>query len=336
MTTPVTFDQPLSDEAMRHVLGGIMAGRMPPEEVRAFLTTLARRGETAEEIAAAVGVLRAHAVALPLPAGLLLCDTCGTGGDGQGTINISTLAALVAAGAGVRVAKHGNRAASSRCGSADLLEGLGVHLDASPEAIVRSVQEASFGFCFAPRFHPAMKAVAPIRKELKIRTLFNLIGPLANPAPLAFQVVGVADAALLVPMAEALVRLGIRHGLVVHGADGLDEATTTGETVCREVRAGRVSEEQRLDAARFGLPRAGLDDVRGGDVATNVRIAHDILAGRPGAASDIVALNAGCAIYVAEQARTIEEGIAKARAAVASGRAAAVLEQVKTLSHAAG
>ena len=251
----LTYEQPLRAEAMTRVMEAIMTGRHPAEETRTFLTSLARRGETAEEIAAAVAVLRRHVVRLPLSRPQELCDTCGTGGDGQGTINVSTLAALVAAASGVRIAKHGNRAASSRCGSADLLEGLGLNLEASPEQVARSIETVGFGFCFAPRFHPAMKAVAPIRKALGIRTIFNLIGPLANPAPLTFQLVGVSEARLLRPVAEALARLGVRHGMVVHGRDGLDEVTTTDTTDVVEVRAGTISASS-LEPEALGVPRA--------------------------------------------------------------------------------
>ena len=329
----MAFEQPLGAEEMRRVLGAIMEGRTPPAEVRAFLTTLAARGETAEELAAAVEVLRAHAVRLPLSNTEDLCDTCGTGGDGQDTINVSTLAAFVAAAAGVRVVKHGNRAASSRCGSADLLEALGVNLEASPAVVARCVDELSFGFCFAPRFHPAMKAVAPIRKELKIRTIFNLIGPLANPAPLAFQVIGVSEARFLRPMAEALVRLGIRHGMVVRGCDGLDEVTTTAETEVLEVDRGRIT-AGRLDPERLGVPRATLSELRGGDASHNARIAREILGGTRSAAHDLVMVNAGCAIYVAGQAPTIAEGVEQARDALAEARPLRLLERVRELSHA--
>ena len=330
-----TFEQPLTAAAMRDVLGAIMDGRTPPEEVKTFLTALAARGETAEEIAAAVGVLRAHAVRLPLSTPYELCDTCGTGGDGQGTFNVSTLAALVAAAAGARIAKHGNRAASSRCGSADLLEALGVNLQATPAQVARCIDEAGFGFCFAPAFHPAMKAVAPIRKELKTRTIFNLIGPLANPAPLTFQLVGVSEPRLLRPMAEALVKLGIRHGMVVHGADGLDEVTTTGPTAFLEVRNGQVT-ESRVDPKALGVPPATLDDLRGGDAAVNRRIAMGVLEGQASAARDIVVVNAGCALYVADRATTIQEGMRQAAAALEAGRARQLLERVKELSRHAG
>jgi anthranilate phosphoribosyltransferase len=320
---------------MRRVMTDLMAGQLAEEEVRAFLTTLAKRGETAEELATAVEVLREHAVRLPLSRPYELCDTCGTGGDGQGTINVSTLAALVAAAAGVRVSKHGNRAASSRCGSADVLEALGVNLDATPAQVARCIEEAGFGFCFAPRFHPAMKVVAPIRKALGIRTIFNLIGPLANPAPLTFQLVGVAEARLMRPMAEALLRLGIRHGLVVHGRDGLDEVTTTAPTDVLELRGGRITEQQ-LTPAAFGVPVARPEALRGQDAVYNARIARDVLDGTPSALRDIIVVNAGCAIYAADRAATIREGMEQAVEAIDRGRARELLKRIQelTASHA--
>ncbi|MBI4004187.1 MAG: anthranilate phosphoribosyltransferase [Candidatus Omnitrophica bacterium] len=329
----VTFEHPLNAEAMRRVMTDLMAGTLAEEEVKAFLTTLAKRGETAEELATAVEVLRSHAVRLPLSRPYELCDTCGTGGDGQGTINVSTLAALVAAAAGVRISKHGNRAASSRCGSADVLEALGLNLDATPAQVARCIEEAGFGFCFAPRFHPAMKMVAPIRKALGIRTIFNLIGPLANPAPLTFQLVGVAEEHLMRPMAEALQRLGIRHGLVVHGRDGLDEVTTTASTDVLELRNGQLTERQ-LDPAVLGVPAATLETLRGGDAAANARVARDVLAGQPSPMRDIIVVNAGCAIYAADRAATIAEGMQQAREAIDRGRAKAVFTAVQELSHA--
>ena len=329
----MSFEQPLGAEEMRRVLGAIIAGTMPEPEIRAFLATLAQRGETAEEIAAAVSVLRQHAVPLPLRNPDGLCDTCGTGGDGQGTVNVSTLAALVAAAAGARVVKHGNRAASSRCGSADLLEALGVNLDASPAQVESCVEELGFGFCFAPRFHPAMKVVAPVRKALGVRTLFNLIGPLANPAPLTFQLVGVADARLMRPMAEALARLGVRHGLIVCGLDGLDEVTTTAATEFLEVREGRLT-EGRMDPEQLGVPRAPLEALRGGEAARNAQVAREVLGGMRSPAHDLVMVNAGCALYVADRARTVVEGIAMARETLASGLGLKLLERVKELSHA--
>ena len=333
MSTPsaVSFERPLSAAAMRRVMTDLMDGRLGHDEIAVFLSTLARRGETAEELAAAVEVVRARAVRLPLSKRLDLCDTCGTGGDQQGTINVSTLAALVAASAGVRVAKHGNRAASSRCGSADLLEALGVNLDATPQEVARCIEEAGFGFCFAPRFHPAMKIVAPVRKALGIRTIFNLIGPLANPAPLTYQLVGVAEPRLLRSVAEALVRLGIRHGLVVHGSDGLDEVTITGPTQVVEVRDGHLV-DQTLEPEACGVRSGPLDAVRGGEPDANAEFARRLLDGAQGPATEIVILNAGCAIYAADQTGTVREGVARAREALASGRTRELLRRVQELT----
>ncbi len=309
-----------------------MTGAMPPDKIRAFLTTLAARGETAEELAAAIEGLRAHAVRLPVPPHLALCDTCGTGGDGQGTFNISTMAALVAAACGVVVAKHGNRAASSRCGSADLMHALGVNLDAPPERVARSIETLGFGFCFAPQFHPAMKLVAPIRRELGIRTIFNLIGPLANPARLTFQLIGVSEARLMRPMADALVALGLRHAMVVHGEDGLDEVTTTAKTRILEVAGGAI-QLLTLTPEEFGLTRTTLDQVRGADAVHNAKLAEAVLEGTPSPLRDIVAINAGCAIYVAERAPSIHQGIVQAHDALDSGRVKQLLARVVEYSY---
>ncbi|MBI4597198.1 MAG: anthranilate phosphoribosyltransferase [Candidatus Omnitrophica bacterium] len=325
------YDQPLTPAQMREALGAIMDGSTSAENIAQFLRTLAARGETAEEIATAVEVLREHAVPLPLSKSYALCDTCGTGGDGQGTMNVSTVAALVAAAAGVRMSKHGNRAASSRCGSADLMEALGVSLAASPACVARCIEELGFGFCFAPAFHPAMKVVAPVRKTLGIRTIFNLVGPLANPAPLTFQLVGVSEPRLMRPMAEALLRLGIRHGMVVHGRDGLDEVTTTEVTAAIEIRDGRAT-EQPIQPETMGIPRVGLAALRGGDPSQNAQIAREVLAGRPSAFRDIIVLNAACAMYVADGAPTIQEGLRKAAAAIDQGEAARLLQHLTELT----
>jgi len=319
-------------DAMRQAMERIMTGAMPPEEIRAFLTTLAARGETAEELAAAVEVLRMHAVRLPVSPHLALCDTCGTGGDGQGTFNISTLAALVAAACGVVVAKHGNRAASSRCGSADLMHALGMNLDAPPERIARSIETLGFGFCFAPQFHPAMKIVASIRRELGIRTIFNLIGPLANPARLTFQLVGVSEARLMRPMAEALVALGLRHAMVVYGEDGLDEVTTTTATRVLEVAGGAI-QSLTLTPEEFGLTRTTVDRLRGADAVRNANVAEAILQGTPSPLREIVAINAGCAIYVADRAPSIHQGLVQAHGALESGRVKQLLARVVECSY---
>lgn len=335
MTLAAAYAQPLSAAAMTEAMTAVMAGTMPAEQVSLFLVTLAQRGETAEEIAAAVGVLRAHAVRLPLQSTEHLCDTCGTGGDGQGTLNVSTGAALVAAACGARVVKHGNRAASSRCGSADVLEALGVNLDAPPAAVAACVNRLGFGFCFAPRFHPAMKAVAPIRKALGVRTIFNLIGPLANPAPLAYQLVGVPEPRLLPPMAEAMQRLGLRRALIVRGRDGLDEVSTTAPTDALELVDGHLL-PRVLEPERLGVARASLAQLRGGDAAHNARQLREVFAGQGGPAADIIALNAACVLMVAERAARIEEGLVLARQALAEGRVARLLDQVVEQTRHAG
>lgn len=334
LTQLVQRPESLSAAEMRAAIDQIISGQAPSSDVAEFLQTLARRGETDDEIKGAVASLWMHQVGdllfttSPPPE---LCDTCGTGGDGQGTFNISTLAAIVAAACDVRVCKHGNRAASSRCGSADVLEALGLNLNATPAQIVRSIEGVGFGFCFAPNFHPAMKAVAPVRKALGIRTIFNLAGPLANPAKqLTFQLVGVSEKRLIEPMAYALQRLGIRHGLVVHSADGLDEVTTSGETFAMEIPSGKTLHLLPID---FGLSRSTLDPLRGGDVAANAEIARNVLSGKATPARrDVVALNAGCVIYTANQAPTIGEGVKKAFDALESGRARIVLERAIEIS----
>ncbi|MBI3323838.1 MAG: anthranilate phosphoribosyltransferase [Candidatus Omnitrophica bacterium] len=323
--------RPLTADQMTRAMERMIGGAMPAKEIRTFLLDLAKRGETAEEIAAGAQCLRAHAVRLPLPSDLELCDTCGTGGDQRHTVNVSTLAAIVAASCGARICKHGNRAASSRCGSADVLEALGLNLDASPEAVAHSIQTVGFGFCFAPRFHPAMKTVAPIRKELGIRTIFNLIGPLANPAPLAFQLVGVADPSLMLPTAHALIRLGVRHGMVVHGLDGLDEVTTTGQTRVVELRGKRL-ETSHLRPSDFGIAQARLEELQGQGPEENARLAREILQGQRSPRRDLVVLNAGCVLYVAQRARSIQEGIAMAKQAIDAGRAHRLLEAAVRLS----
>lgn len=335
MTLATAYAQPLSAAAMTEAMTAVMAGAMPPEQVGLFLATLATRGETAEEIAAAVGVLRAHAVPLPLKNPEGLCDTCGTGGDGQGTINVSTGAALVAAACGARVVKHGNRAASSRCGSADVLEALGLNLAASPEAVADCVETFGFGFCFAPRFHPAMKAVMPIRKALGIRTIFNLIGPLANPAPLAYQLVGVPEERWLSPMAEAVQRLGLRRAIIVRGRDGLDEVSTTAPTDVVALADGRLT-RRVIEPGPLGLARATVAQLQGGDAAQNADALRKVFSGASGPATDIILLNAACVLQVAERVATLEEGLRQARKALAEGWVAALLERVIARTRHAG
>lgn len=308
----------LTEEAAAAALTTIVEGQAQPAEIAGFLVALRAKGEAEAEIAGFVRTLVEHALPIAIDGPLL--DTCGTGGDGAGTFNISTVTALVCAAAGVRVAKHGNRAASGVCGSADLLEAWGVEIELPAPAVARTIDELGIGFLYARAFHPAMRHVAPVRAQLGIRTVFNVLGPLANPAGAEHQVVGVADARLAPVMAGALGRLGKRHALVFRSEDGLDELTTTGPSQLWEVRDGHV-EAWRFDPAELGLPRAALADLVGGSVEDNVRIAEAVLSGEPGPATEVVALNAGAGLYVADHVPDIGAGLARARDILASGAA---------------
>jgi anthranilate phosphoribosyltransferase len=306
-------------EAMRL----IMSGETTPGQIGGFLMALRTKGETADELEglARTALEFANPVAPPAP----VVDTCGTGGDRSGTFNISTVAALVVAGAGVPVAKHGNRAASSHCGSADLLEALGVPIDLDAAGVERSLADTGIAFMFAPVFHPAARHAAPVRGELRVPTVFNFLGPLTNPARPAAQVVGVSDARMLPLMAEVLARRGVRAKLF-RGEDGLDELTTTGLSTVFDVRDGDVR-ERHLDPADLGLRRAATADLRGGDAQESAAIARSILAGEPGPRRDVVLLNAGAALEVAGVAGSIAEGMGLAATSIDSGSAAAVLER---------
>lgn len=315
----VVAGQDLDEGTAADVLSEIMGGDVDPARTAGLLTALRAKGESAAEIAGFVRAMLDHVVPIELDGPLL--DTCGTGGDGADTFNVSTVAALVVAAAGVRVAKHGNRSASSRCGSADLLEAWGVAIDLPPAAVATCVRELGIGFLFARTFHPAMRHVGPIRASLGIRTVFNVLGPLSNPAGAAHQIVGVADVRLAPVMADALARLGKHHALVFWGEDGLDELTTTGASRMWEVRDGSVA-ETRFDPLDVGVPRATLAELQGGAVADNVAIADAVLSGTPGPPADVVALNAGAALYAADVATDIAEGVARAREVLASGAAA--------------
>jgi anthranilate phosphoribosyltransferase len=306
-------------EAMRL----IMSGETTPGQIGGFLMALRTKGETADELEglARTALEFANPVAPPAP----VVDTCGTGGDRSGTFNISTVAALVVAGAGVPVAKHGNRAASSHCGSADLLEALGVPIDLDAAGVERSLADTGIAFMFAPVFHPAARHAAPVRGELRVPTVFNFLGPLTNPARPAAQVVGVSDARMLPLMAEVLARRGVRAKLF-RGEDGLDELTTTGLSTVFDVRDGDVR-ERHLDPADLGLRRAATADLRGGDAQESAALARSILAGEPGPRRDVVLLNAGAALEVAGVAGSIAEGMGLAATSIDSGSAAAVLER---------
>jgi anthranilate phosphoribosyltransferase len=306
-------------------MASVMAGEATAAQLAALLAALAVRGETVEEIAGFAFGLRAAAVAVVVADGAI--DTCGTGGDRSHSFNISTVAAIVAAAAGARVAKHGNRAASSECGSADVLEALGVKIDLGPESVAACVDEVGVGFMFAPRFHPAMRHAGPVRREIGIRTIFNVLGPLANPAGVKRQLLGVPSAALGERMVHVLRELGAERALVVHSADGLDEISPSGPTRTWELRDGAIREGE-LGPEDVGLERAPRDSVRGGDSATNAGIARAVLSGsaRDGARTAVL-LNAGAACYVAGLAPDTRGGVALAAQAIENGAAAGTLER---------
>ncbi len=318
----------LDEDMAAHVLGNVMRGGAESAQIAALLIALRAKGESASEVAGFVRAMMAEAAEIDLsPAtAARVVDIVGTGGDGANTSNISTVAAVVIAASGQPVAKHGNRAASSACGSADLIEAWGVDLDLSPADVATCIEETGIGFLFARTFHPAMRVVAPVRQQLGIRTTFNLLGPLSNPAAARSMAVGVADARLAPVMADALARLGKRHVLVFRGSDGLDELTTTGPSDLWEVRDGVVS-TSRLDPRDLGMDVVTLDDLRGGDVARNVRIADAVLAGAPGPHRDIVALNAAAGLYAADAVDDLAAGIKRAQETLDSGAAAALRDR---------
>lgn len=314
----------LDQERAAEVLGVIMRGEAEASHIAGLLVALRAKGEAASEIAGFVRAMLDEAVPIELAGPLV--DTCGTGGDGASTFNISTIAALVVAAAGVRVAKHGNRAASGRCGSADLLEAWGVVIDLPPDAVARTVDELGIGFLYARTFHPAMRFVAPVRAHLGVRTVFNVLGPLSNPAGAGHQVVGVADVRLAPVMADALAALGKEHALVFRGEDGLDEVTTTGPSQVWEVRDGGVT-SWRLDPSDLGIPRATLAELVGGGVEENVAIADAILGGAEGPPTDLVAINAAAALYAADAVPDLAAGLVRAREVLADGTAATLRDR---------
>jgi anthranilate phosphoribosyltransferase len=297
----------------------IMDGLATPAQIAAFLTALRFRGETVEVITGCARAMREHVVRVDPGPGLVL-DTCGTGGDGRGTFNVSTLTAVVAAASGARVAKHGNRAASSRCGSADLLEALGVRIENPKEKIERMLREVGFAYLHAPSFHPAMRHAATVRKELGFRTLFNILGPLCNPASAQAQVIGVYSPDLVRPVGLALQGLGSLHVFAFHGHQGLDELSTTGENQVLELHGGRLS-ELKIGPETIGVPRAALADLQGGSVEDNVRIARDLLSAHRGPHRDIVLLNVALALVAAGVAKSPKEGAQRGAEAIDSGAA---------------
>jgi len=321
----------LSRREAADVMETIMNGDATAAQISAFVTGLRLKGETVEEISGCAEIMRRKAVAVRAPAGRTVVDTCGTGGDKSNTFNISTAAALIAAGAGVTVAKHGNRSVSSACGSADVLTALGVDVSAPPAVMEACLEEAGVAFLFAPTLHGAMKHAIGPRREIGIRTVFNILGPLANPAGADVQLLGVYAEELTEIMARVLASLGSRRAWVVHGLDGLDEITLTQDTVISRLEGGKVN-TFRLDPGQYGLDKCRPDEIKGGAPERNAEIVLEILRGEPGPRTDIAVLNAGAAIMLGEAARGLEEGIEMARDALRSGAAMHKLEELRRLT----
>lgn len=324
--------QDLSSDEMRSVMQQIMTGECTPSQIGGFLVGLRMKGETVDEMSAAAGVMRELATRVEV-SGDHLVDTAGTGGDSSGSFNISTASALVAAAAGARVAKHGNRSMTSNSGSADVLEAAGVKLDITPEQVRDCVEQVGVGFMFAPAHHGAMKHAIGARKEMAVRTIFNVLGPLTNPAGAPNQVIGVFDGDLLEPMASVLKQLGSNHVMVVHAEDGMDEISISAPTHVAELKQGEVS-LYTISPSDFGMESASLEALRVDSAEQSLAVIRAVLADNPGPARDIVCLNAGAAIYVSGCADSLAAGVEAARAAINSGKAAAVLQNLVARSNA--
>ena len=329
---PETIDRLLAGDALsagdtEAAVGLVMRGEADPAQIAGLLVALRAKGETVDELVGAARAMRAHVVEVwPVRADLV--DTAGTGGDGSGTFNISTTAALVAAACGCAVAKHGNRAASSRSGSADMLEALGVPIALTPEQAAQMIDEYGFGYLHAPAHHPAMRHAGPVRRSLGVRTVFNLLGPLTNPAGARRQLIGVYAVQWVEPMARALAQLGCEHGMVVHGQPGIDELSPCGSTTIATVRGGEVSIAE-LDARELGVDLCALSDLAGGDPQRNAEITLAVLGGEQGPAADATALNAAATLVVAGRAADLGEGLEAARQALRNGAAMATLSALR-------
>jgi anthranilate phosphoribosyltransferase len=325
----LTARRDLSADEARAAMAEVFAGNATPAQLAAFIVALRMKGETVEELTGLVQAMLAAAEEVPLDDALRarLVDTCGTGGDRSGTINVSTIAAFVVAGAGVPVAKHGNRAASSRAGSADVLEALGVRIDLGPDGVAHCLASANIGFCFAPRFHPAMRHAGPVRRELGLPTVFNFLGPLANPTRPRYQVVGVSDGRMAQRMAGVLAANGAIRSLVVHGSDGLDELTTTGTSTMVWQESG-ISRTLTVDPGELGLAPASKAALAGGDAMANAASLRAVLEGGRGAHRDIAVLNAGAGLVAAGAAQALADGVALAERSIDDGGAAAALERL--------
>jgi anthranilate phosphoribosyltransferase len=320
--------EPLSEDEAASAFEIIMRGDATPVQIAGFLVALRMKGETPDEI---TGFARAaRAVATPIQVDGALLDTCGTGGDGLATFNISTLSAIVAAACGARVAKHGNRAASSMCGSADVLEALGVKIDLGPDGVARCIEEAGIGFLFAPVFHPSFRFAGVPRRELGLRTVFNVLGPLCNPAGAKYQALGVADGSMAAKMAEVLMRLGVERAIVFHAGDGMDELSVSSPSHVIEIDGER--KEYELDPRELGLAGAPIESMRGGGPEENARIAREVLAGAGGPRRDVVLLNSAAALRAAGLAATWKDGLGIAAEAIDSGRAGEVLQRWAKIS----
>lgn len=315
----------LSAELTARAMSAILSGEATDAQIAGFAIGLRAKGETLDELASLVQTMLQFATRVEVPPGSPLVDTCGTGGDRSESVNVSTMAAIVVAGAGARVAKHGNRAASSQCGSADVLEALGVVVDLGPEGVARCITETGIGFCFAPRFHPAMRFAAPARRELGVPTTFNFLGPLANPAGVRRQALGVSDPTMSERIVGALRVLGAERALVFYGHDGLDELTTTTTSTVHELRDG-VVRTYTVDPPLLGLALVDRGALDGGGAADNARIAHEVLGGKPGAVRDVVLLNASAALVASGLADDLPAGLDLARTSIDAGRAASVLD----------
>ncbi len=335
----------LGEEEMEAVMEVIMSGQATPAQIGAFITALRLKGETIEEITGAARVMRSKATRIGIGNSLVsidrddinldqetIVDTCGTGGDGTNTFNVSTTTAFVVAGCGLRVAKHGNRSVSSLCGSADVIETLGVNLDVPPRVVEECLSEVGIGFLFAPALHGAMKYAIGPRKEIGIRSIFNILGPLTNPAGANVQVLGVYDKELTPILAEVLNRLGSRSAFVVHGEDSLDEISVTGRTFVSELKNGQVT-SYAIKPEDFGIPQASISDIKGGNAQVNAQIVLNVLRGESGARRDIVLLNTAAALVAAGRADDFHEGISQAGDAIDSGKALEKLEKLKTITN---
>ncbi|NPA16198.1 MAG: anthranilate phosphoribosyltransferase [Aquificae bacterium] len=328
----ITSGENLTREETQELFTVLMRGEATDAQIGAVLVGLKMKGETVDEISAAASVMKREAVTVPVKDKSKLVDTCGTGGDKVNTFNVSTITAFVVAGAGAKVAKHGNRSVSSKCGSADIMEAIGVNIEMPPEKAAQAIEEIGLAFLFAPIYHPAMKNVIRQRREIGVRTIFNLLGPLSNPAGANYQLMGVYDSQLVEPMARVLSSLGIERAYVVHGMEGLDEVSITSETLVGELN-GNELEIYRVTPEEFGLKRASLEDIKGGDLSYNLEIAEKILEGKDySPKTDFVALNAAFALKVAGLADSIKEGIELAKETIYSKKAYGVLEKLRQFS----